>query len=134
MLLSLCLSLCFFVFVFIIEHHDAATFFLYRSPFLPSVGSHSVRAPLFTKKAKTRMKATHKYSHKYVTASLFTNKDIARRTFRPLTLFHHLSYVVTRNAYIDGVLCTLFFGCRSCRVFGEVEVGLASTCIRTIVE
>ena len=74
---KVCSCLC--VFVFIIEHHDAATFFLYRSPFLPSVGSHSVRAPLFTKKAKTRMKATHKHSHKYVRASLFTNKDIARR-------------------------------------------------------
>ena len=68
------------VFVFIIEHHDAATFFLYRSPFLPSVGSHSVRAPLFTKKAKTRMKATRKYSHKYVRALLFTKENIARRT------------------------------------------------------
>ena len=74
-----CLCIYLYVFFFKIEHHDAATFFLYRSPFLPSVGSHSVRAPLFTKKAKTRMKATRKYSHKYVRASLFTNKDIARR-------------------------------------------------------
>ena len=75
-----CLCVCLCVFVFIIEHHDSATFFLYRSPFLPSVGSHSVRAPLFTKKAKTRMKATRKYSHKYVRALLFTKENIARRT------------------------------------------------------